>query len=202
MKLRNMVLIALSAALSNAGAQTAPPSTPAPQPQWFTVSPGAYFETGDTWTNGGKRFQLYGVQSCLRGARFTNNNGQVRDCGDASMAVLISLIRDLRPLCYEAARRPDINTAYVFCFATMTQGPAKGSRIDLGTALISIGYAFAALRPDGQPVHAPYYAAQLVAQRDNLGLWAFSDVPNPNIAIIRAYQQSHPPKASESEQPR
>ena len=181
--------VVASVAFSEAQTQPTTPSSPSP---WFLVPANSSFESGDTWIAGGQRFQLFGVQSCLRGAVFTNSFGQKRDCGDASMAVLISLIRDLKPICYQAAQRPDIKTAYVFCFATVAEGQAKGSRIDLGTAIISMGYAFAAVRPDGQPVHLPYYGAQLVAQRDKKGLWAFPDAPDPNVAILRAYRLGHP----------
>ncbi len=59
----------------------------------------AIFETGDSWIAGGQRFRLYGVQACLRGTAFTNASGQRRDCGEASLAMLISLNRDFRPLC-------------------------------------------------------------------------------------------------------
>ena len=169
-----------------------------PASQWFSIADSAVYETGDTWLVGDTRFQLYGVQSCLRGSTFTNGNGVKRDCGEASLAVLVSLVRDLRPQCHQAASRPETKTVFIFCFATVTQGPANGSRIDLGTAMISMGYAFASIKPDSQPVHLPYFVAQLVAQRAKSGLWAFPDVQDPNVAILRAYraQQSQAPGAA------
>ena len=170
---------------------------PNPASQWFPIPDLAVYETGDTWLVGDTRYQLYGVQSCLRGSTFTNGNGVKRDCGEASLAVLVSLVRDLRPQCHQAASRPETKTVFVFCFATVTQGPANGSRIDLGTAIISMGYAFASIKPDSQPVHPPYFVAQLVAQRAKSGLWAFPDVQDPNVAILRTYraQQSQAPGA-------
>jgi endonuclease YncB( thermonuclease family) len=81
-------------------------------------------------------------------------------------------------------------------------GAGAGSRIDLGTALIATGFAFAALKPDGQPVHAPYFVAQLVAQRAKAGLWAFPDLPEPNAIILRAlHEQARPPLPSPSKLP-
>ncbi|MFZ8477761.1 hypothetical protein ACO1MN_16000, partial [Staphylococcus aureus] len=80
-------------------------------------------------------------------------------------------------------------TIFVFCVASRTTGAGAGSRIDLGTALIATGFAFAALKPDGQPAHAPYFVAQLVAQRANAGLWAFPDLPEPNAIILRALHE-------------
>jgi endonuclease YncB( thermonuclease family) len=74
-------------------------------------------------------------------------------------------------------------------------GAGAGSHIDLGTALIATGFAFAALKPDGQPVHAPYFVAQLVAQRAKAGLWAFPDLPDPNAIILRALHEQTPPPA-------
>ena len=176
--------IALACA-NSASSQTAQPipSNPATPPsQWFPVPANAVFETGDAWSVGDTRYRLYGVQSCLRGTAFTNALGIKRDCGEASLAVLASLIRDLRPQCHQAAVLPAAKTIFVFCFATLAQGQSAGSRIDLGTGLISLGYGFASLKPDGQPVQMSYF----VAQRSKTGLWAFADLPEPNAIILRA----------------
>jgi endonuclease YncB( thermonuclease family) len=158
---------------------------------WFPIPEGATFETGDTWTAGGKRYRLYGVQSCLRGTSFTNANGVKRDCGEASLAMLVSLNRDLRPMCYAAANIDYDRTVLVFCFATMQQGRNQGSRLDLGTALISIGYAFASITLDGHPVYAPYLIAEAQAKSTKSGLWAYPDMPDPNAIILENYK---PPK--------
>ncbi len=185
---------ALLAALS-AGSASAQVSRPA----WFPVPASALYETGDSWSDSGATYRLYGVQACLRGTRFTNAHGLKRDCGEASLAMLAALIRDLRPQCYEAAAIPAQKTIFVFCVAIPAEGVGKGSRIDLGTALIATGFAFAALTPDGRPVHAPYLAAERVAQNSRAGLWAFPDLPNPN-AIIRHALQS-PELKSTSDRP-
>ncbi|MFH1558349.1 MAG: thermonuclease family protein [Pseudomonadota bacterium] len=172
-------LLVLAAAISPAAAQSAAPS-------WFPVPKSAVYQTGDSWTDGGVIYRLYGVQSCLRGTIVTNAHGVKRDCGEASLAMLVALTRDLKPQCYQAAAVPEARTVFVFCIAQPSSGAGAGSRIDLGTALISIGYGFAALTPDGQPVHPPYFVAQLVAQRGHTGLWAFADLPEPNTIILRA----------------
>lgn len=153
---------------------------------WFPIPPDAVYLTGDSWSSSGTTYRLYGVQACLRGTSFTNAHGLKRDCGEASLAMLVALARDLRPQCYDAAESQPLRTVFVFCLASPTKGAAAGSRIDLGTALISTGFAFAALKPDGRPVHAPYFVAQLVAQRAKAGFWAFADVPDPNAIILRA----------------
>jgi endonuclease YncB( thermonuclease family) len=153
---------------------------------WSPVPATAVYETGDSWTDHGVLYRLYGVQACIRGTSFTNAVGQKRDCGEASLAMLVALTRDLRPQCHEAASLPRTRTVFVFCIAQPTTGAAAGSRIDLGTALISTGYAFAALTPDGKPVHPPYFVAQLVAQKSRAGLWAFADAPEPNAIILKA----------------
>lgn len=161
--------------------------------RWFQVPVNALYLTGDSWSDGGVTHRLYGVQSCLRGTSFTNAHGLQRDCGEASVAMLVALTRDLRPQCYDAAEQPVTRTVFVFCVASRTTGAGAGSRIDLGTALIATGFAFAALKPDGQPVHAPYFVAQLVAQRAKAGLWAFPDLPEPNAIILRALHEQTPP---------
>lgn len=153
---------------------------------WFPVPTSALYQTGDSWTERGATYRLYGVQSCLRGTSFTNAHGVPRDCGEASLAMLVALVRDLRPQCYAVAELPASRTVFVFCIAQPSGGAGAGSRIDLGTALIASGFAFAALTPEGSPVHAPYLAAQQVAQKARAGLWAFPNVPEPNAIIARA----------------
>ena len=165
----------------------ASPAAPqSPAPAWASVTASAVYQTGDSWTDRGVTYRLYGVQSCLRGTAFTNAHGQKRDCGEASLAMLVALVRDLRPQCSAAGQSPGSSTVFVFCIAQPTAGAAAGSRIDLGTALIATGFAFAALQPDGQPVHAPYAVAEQVARKSRAGLWAFADLPNPNAIILRA----------------
>lgn len=183
-------LAALSLADSAALAQSA-------ASRWFPVPDTAVYQTGDSWSDGGTTFRLYGVQSCLRGTSVTNTHGVRRDCGEASLAMLIALIRDLRPQCYDAAEARQTRTMFVFCVATRIEGAGKGSRIDLGTALIATGFAFAALKPDGAPVHAPYLEAQALARSTRAGLWAFPDLPDPNAIILRALRQGGlaPPNA-------
>jgi endonuclease YncB( thermonuclease family) len=171
------------AAAGVAAAQTA-------APRWYPVPAQVQYLTGDSWSDGGTTYRLYGVQSCLRGTSFTNAHGLRRDCGEASLAMLIALTRDLKPQCYDAASLPQSRTALVFCVAARAEGAGAGSRIDLGTALIATGFAFAALKPDGKPVHEPYLIAQNVAQQARAGLWAFGDLPDPNAIILRALRQA------------
>lgn len=191
MSRRVHILAGLVAPLLTLGAAFAE----APSSRWFPVPAHALYLTGDSWSDAGITYRLYGVQSCLRGTNFTNAHGLERDCGEASLAMLVALTRDLRPQCYDAAEQPETKTVFVFCVATRVTGAGAGSRIDLGTALIATGFAFAALKPDGQPVHAPYFVAQLVAQRAKAGLWAFPDLPDPNAIILRALHEQTPPPA-------
>ena len=122
----------------------------------------------------GKRFRLYGVMACDRGRSFTNATGIKHDCGEASLAMLVSLIRDLNPVCTEVAMDEKAGVTHVICLALPDRGAAKGSRIDLGTALISSGFGFAARDMSGRPVHGEYSVAEEVAKRNKAGLWAFS----------------------------
>lgn len=149
----------------------------------FPIAGSAALETGDTWVQGGTRLRLYGVQACIRGTFFVNGSGQRLDCGDASLAMLAALIKDTRPDCVPIAQQPGQQT-FVTCFATL-----EGKRVELGTMLISSGFAFAALKPDGSPVHAPYFVAEQVAKSGRRGLWAYPDVPHPSVALLRALRQ-------------
>ena len=183
--------IALVAVLSSTS--TFAQTRPSP---WFPIPPDAVYETGDAWTAGGKRYRLYGVQSCLRGTSFTNAKGVKRDCGEASLAMLVSLVRDLRPMCFAAASIDYGRTVLVFCFATMEQGRNKGSRLDLGTALISIGYAFASVTLDGRPIYSPYLIAEGQAKIAKSGLWAYPDMPDPNAIILENCKAPKPAGSS------
>jgi len=159
---------------------------------WAAIPENTIFETGDSWIAGGQRFRLYGVQACLRGSAFTNAAGQKRDCGEASLAMLISLIRDYRPLCAPVLEGAPNGIRYVTCVAAPKGSQSAGSRIDLGTALIASGFAFAALQPDGKPVHLPYFVAELDAKRAKAGLWAFADLPEPGPIILKMLRASQP----------
>ncbi len=159
------------------------------QDQWLPFPPNATFETGDNWVANGQRFRLYGVQSCLRGTFFTNAQGQRVDCGEAGVAMLASMVKDLKPLCTVSARSSDVS--YVVCLATVSVH-GRVTRLDLATALITGGYSFAAFNPDGRPVHEPYFVAQVAATQAKRGFHAFTDVPDPNLILLRALRSQAP----------
>lgn len=146
------------------------------------LAPGVTLETGDSWIDYGEHYRLYGVQSCLRGTFFTNLSGQRQDCGEASIAVLAAFIKDMRPQC--APVTVVDNTRFVLCYGTV-----GGERLDLATALIMEGYAFAALDAKGLPIHAPYAVAEQQAKARKAGLWQFSDVQHPALLLGRAARQ-------------
>lgn len=162
------------------------------QPTWQPVSRDSTFSTGDTWTANGITYRLYGVQSCLRGTYYTDNASNQKDCGEASMFMLASLVQDLKPLCYAVAQTRDGATQFVICTAALTRGNNAGKTLDMGTVLISSGFGFAALKPDGQPVNTGYAVSQNMAEEKRKGLWAFSDLPDPNAAILQALPQQQP----------
>ena len=159
------------------------------QPTWQPVPPDSTFSTGDTWESGGVRYRLYGVQSCLRGTTYTDHFGDNKDCGEASMFMLASVMQDLKPLCYAVAQTPDGSIQFVVCSAVLTKGQNAGKALDIGTVLISSGFGFAALKPDGQPVNVGYAVSQNMAEEKRKGLWAFSDLPDPNAALLQALPQ-------------
>ena len=153
--------------------------------EWRAVPRDAVFETGDTWRVGSERYRLYGVQACLRGTVYTGQDGRKRDCGDASLTMATGLIRALSTPCAPVARRPEVSTAYVVCYAD-TKSPHGDQRVDLGTALIASGFAFAALDASGRPVNAAYSAAEAQAKSARAGLWAAPDLPYPNTVLLKA----------------
>ncbi|PWE53697.1 succinoglycan biosynthesis protein exoi [Metarhizobium album] len=155
-------------------------------PAGYTVlESGIALESGETWSRAGQRYRLYGVQSCLRGTAFTNKAGLKQDCGDASMAVLSAFIKDTHPACAPVARSAALT--YVVCYATVA-----GTQLDLGTALISQGFAFAALNADGIPVNPAYAVAEQDAKGRSAGLWAFPDVQHPSVILGKATTAREP----------
>jgi len=156
--------------------------------EWYPIPKGSVFTTGDSWTYQTVNYRLYGVQSCLRGTEFKNTHGISNDCGEASLAVLVSMIRDLKPKCSTVVEDVAQRTRFVICMATIQKGPAAGARIDLGTALIIQGYGFASRRADGSIVHPAYGVAEDQAEQRKAGLWAFPDFPNPSKIINRTLE--------------
>ena len=159
---------------------------------WYPIPSGSQFLTGDSWSFNTVTYRLYGGQSCIRGTTCRNSNDKTRDCGEASLGILVSLIRDLKPLCRTAAEDVPLRTRHVFCMAVMREGTAAGTRIDLGTALITQGFGFAARRADGSIVHPAYGVAEDQARRQKAGLWAFPDLPNPTAIIAQTMQGRAP----------
>ncbi|MBB6469169.1 endonuclease YncB(thermonuclease family) [Aminobacter lissarensis] len=146
---------------------------------YFDLQPGVTLETGDTWIAEGKRYRLYGVQSCLRGTAYTERSGEKQDCGDASLAMLAAYIRDTSPVCAPVAA--SAGTTFVACYATI-----GGERLDLANILIASGFAFASLDAGGMPLHAPYAVVEQKARESRAGLWQFDDVQHPSILLSRA----------------
>ena len=167
----------LAASIATHPAHAAPPG-------YFDLGPGVTLETGDTWSDGAKRYRIYGVQSCIRGTSYTDNSGQKQDCGDASLAGLAAYIKDTKPVCAPAAETA--NLTFVVCYATV-----GNQRLDLATIIVSQGFAFAALDSNGMPVFPAYAVAEQEARSRKAGLWQFKDVQHPSILLsARAKAQS------------
>jgi endonuclease YncB( thermonuclease family) len=145
----------------------------------FPLAKGVLLESGDSWSQTGKHYRLYGVQACLRGTLYTDRGGHRRDCGDASLAVLSANITDTHPVC--AAVAETAATVYVACYAVI-----GADRLDLGNLMIASGFAFAALRGDGLPLHPPYAVSEDQARKRRVGLWQFEDVQHPAILLGQA----------------
>ncbi|WFR97808.1 thermonuclease family protein [Rhizobium tumorigenes] len=95
------------------------------------------------------------------------------------MAVFAAFIKDTHPQCAPVVRVGALS--YVVCFSTVgTQ------TIDLATALISEGYAFAALDANGLPINSSYAVAEQDAKRRKAGLWQFPDVQHPSLLLSHA----------------
>ena len=149
---------------------------------------GITFETGDTWRQAGETFRLYGVQSCIRGTSFTNAIGVKADCGEASLAYFAALIRDTKPRCSAIARSGAPPLIYAVCAAHIGT-----TTLDLGTILVTQGFAFAATDAKGGPVNLSYAVAEADAKAHRRGLWASPDLPQPNAILARAARRRAAP---------
>lgn len=110
----------------------AQPALPQRSP-WLEIPADAVFESRDTWTLQGTRLRLCGVQSCLRQTNFTNEHNLKRGCGEASLAMLIALVRDFKPLCESKATIGGSRTELVFLFCRRALSDATTASFDLGS---------------------------------------------------------------------
>ena len=163
MKRTSLTLLAALIVVPPVCAQDAGKSA-APIP--FMVSKSIQLLTGDTWRDGGRIFRLFGVQSCLRGTIAKEPDGRKVDCGDASLAHLAALIDSAAVTCQPIGYALD-HAAFVVCGAQI-----NGETIDVGTALISTGYAFAATTAKGDAVNGSYLVAEINAKLKRTGLWS------------------------------
>lgn len=143
------------------------------------------FETGDTWAHEGAKFRLFGVQACLRDTRYRLPGGEEGDCGLRSIGALAALFSTNTIACQPVGIAND-GATFVVCAAEV-----GGMTVDVGTALISSGFAFAAARPSGAAVLPAYAAAEAVAKEDGSGLWTGQFV-HPGALLLRGEQSEIP----------
>jgi endonuclease YncB( thermonuclease family) len=136
----------------------------------FSVPANIQIETGDTWSQGGRKYRLYGVQSCLRGTNFITPT-ETADCGLVSLAQFAALVQTAPVSCQPVGLAKD-GAEFAVCGARFGNGSGETKFVDLGTALISSGFAFAAIDQTGAAVNANYLIAELVAKNKRSGLWA------------------------------
>lgn len=136
------------------------------QEKTISFSSAVSFETGDTWTYKGRKFRLFGVQACLRDTIYRAPDGTEADCGLQSIGSLAALFSTGSIGCQPVGTAKDEAT-FVVCAAQV-----DSATVDVGTALISSGAAFAATFPSGAPVSAAYAVAETTARENGSGLWA------------------------------
>ncbi|RUW82720.1 MAG: thermonuclease family protein [Mesorhizobium sp.] len=158
------VLAAFSVCASARAQDVTNASVPAP----FAVSKSAQLLTGDTWRDRDQLFRLYGIQSCLRGTSAEEPNGNKIDCGNTSLAHLAALFDSAAVTCQPIGYALD-KAVFVVCGAQL-----DGETIDVGTALIATGYAFAATTAKGKAVNENYLVAEINAKMKRTGLWSMT----------------------------
>lgn len=151
----------------------------------FSVPPGGIkLLTGDSWIQNNRIIRLYGVQACLRGRPYTDHEGKTQDCGIVSIAMLSAILRDTSPVCHPIANIAMTSAGQPVTVLAVCTCRIREQSLDLGSMMITQGYAFAALANDGKAVYKPYLVQELIAQRARAGLWAFGDIPNPSRELL------------------
>lgn len=149
----------------------------------FPIPNGVTYLTGDSWDQGGTTVRLFGVQSCIRGTTLKTDNGET-DCGDISMAFLANFMKTSPTKCQGVIQTKQPPQYHVICKSTV--GTAE---VDLGTALILKGFAFAMNDASNSPVNIQYYIAEQEAKSKKAGLWGFKNFPHPNSIIKAAVKE-------------
>lgn len=135
------------------------------------------FETGDSWQYEGRKFRLFGVQACIRGTVYRAPDGVESDCGMQSIASLAALFSTGSIGCQPVGRAKD-DASFVVCAAQI-----DNTTVDVGTALISSGAAFAAVFSSGAPVSAAYAIAESSARDSTSGLWSGSFIHPVSVLL-------------------
>jgi len=149
-----------------------PPAAAEAQSQTIVLS-------GDSWKQGGTVYRLYGVQSCLRGSFYLDRTGEQKECGAVSAAILAALLRDTRPQCRSIAQIRTTSPSPMVLVACSVS--IASEELDLGSMMISQGFAFSALTDARHPVYAPYLAQEILARDARKGLWAFQGFQRPDF---------------------
>ena len=171
-------IVAASAAFSVQLAQADPA---------FSVASPIIYDTGDSWSQQGRHYRLYGVQACIRGTAYVSASGAKGDCGAASVAMLAGLFESLQVNCTLVAQNPD-GVTIVICAGVSNDRP-----LDIGGAMISAGFAFAAEKPGGAPVNLAYVASEIRAHADRVGLWGAASFTHP-VQMLRGLASQPKPE--------
>ena len=159
---------------------------PAQAEPTFSVTSLIVYDTGDSWSQQGRHYRLYGVQACIRGTVFVSASGAKGDCGAASVSMLAGLFENLQVNCTPLAISQD-GANIVICAGVSNDRP-----LDIGGAMISAGFAFAAEKPDGAPVNLAYFASEIRARADHAGLWGAASFTHP-VQMLRALARQAKP---------
>ncbi|NTF52741.1 thermonuclease family protein [Agrobacterium rhizogenes] len=145
---------------------------------------GLTFLTGDSWQQAGQIIRLYGVQACIRGTTYTDKSGQKQDCGAVSLAMLAAIVKDTKPSCAPVAQLTAPAAGGAPIILVICSAHVGNNALDVGTLLITQGFAFAAMANTGKPVYLPYSIEESIAQQSRVGLWAYADMPHPNRVLV------------------
>ena len=103
------------------------------------------------------------------------------------MAMLAGLFGSLQVNCTPIAPGQD-NATIVIC-----AGASHDRPLDIGGAMISAGFAFSAERPGGAPVNLAYFASEIRAHADRVGLWGAVSFTHP-VQMLRSLASQPKPQ--------
>jgi hypothetical protein len=150
---------------------------------WLEIRAGVLFESGNTFK---ERASASMARNPVSNRSFISRHNLKRDCGEASLAIPMALIRGFKPLDIPKGELPAQESGSSFALPHIRrtqQRRASRSR----RAVHHAGVWLVPITLDGSPLHQSYLALEQLAKSSKAGRWAFADL-RQNAIILQGLQ--------------